>query len=275
MTIQQTLVKAMTALRMSGATSVALDAEVLLSHVLRCTKAQLLAAPERRLTLSQSQRFGRLVRERKKGWPVAYLIGHKEFYGLDFIVSPRVLIPRPDTEVLVDTVLQTMPKDARLSIADVGTGSGCIAVTLAKYLPRASITAFDISAPALGVAKKNALRHKMGKRIRFFRGDLLWQAHKKRFDCIVANLPYLTPDQLTLVPFEPVVALLGGKLGVEHIDRLLQSAPAHLTRFGQMFLEIDPRQSDIIAYIVQQLMPGKTVKFVKDLGARVRVARIG
>ncbi|MFC1687535.1 peptide chain release factor N(5)-glutamine methyltransferase [Patescibacteria group bacterium] len=274
MTIQEALHKAIVDLRTTESSSATLDAEVLLSHVLRISKEKLLASQGLTITPLQRKKYFALVAKRKADWPIAYLTNQKEFYGLNFFITQDVLIPRPETETLIDAVLTSADRVQPVTIVDVGTGSGCIAISLARYLPKALITATDISAQALAVAKKNARQHKLLKRIKFVPGNLLSPAIKTSFDIIVANLPYLTPDQIKNVPHEPTQALLGGKLGLEVVDKLLEQASAHLNRSGKIFLEIDPRQTEALTYIVDQTLPKMKTRFEKDLQGRYRVAVI-
>ncbi|MFA6908478.1 MAG: peptide chain release factor N(5)-glutamine methyltransferase [Patescibacteria group bacterium] len=274
MTIQEALLSAFSTLQRAHISSVHLDAEVLLASVLRKPRSYLLAEQSRKLTATQLSRFRACIRKRAQGMPVAYLTGSKEFYGLDFFVTKHVLIPRPDTESLIDVVIAQTPRDTDIRIADIGTGSGCIAVTLAKYLPSAIITAVDISRPALGVARKNARRHEVLSHIRFMQSNLLASFGQERFDMIIANLPYLTPSQVARVPFEPRKALDGGRLGLELIDRLLEQAPRHLSELGKVVLEIDPGQTKSLSFCVDQQMPGKKISFHKDLSQKDRIAII-
>lgn len=270
MTIQHALLSAIKKLHEAQIDSPHLDAEIILSHICTLSREQLLARQDTPLKPSQAKAFTAAIRKRVRGLPVAYLTGTRAFYGLDFLVSPAVLIPRPDTETLIDAVLKDTHRDIPLAIADVGTGSGCIAIVLSRYLPKSRISALDISAPALAIAKKNVRLHR-AKRITLMRGDLLVPAYKKRFDIIVANLPYLTAEQLPRVPHEPRRALHGGRLGIELIDRLIAQAPDHLTQTGKIFLEIDPSQSQAVGYIVQQFFPEKSIHVLQDLAGNDRV----
>lgn len=286
MNIQQALISSIKKLRASASPSAHLDAEVLLSYILKKPRGYLLAHQEQKLTATQTKKFKSLISRRQKGIPIPYLTNHQEFYSLDFFVDQRVMIPRPETELLIEEVV----KHARLIyhklyaishkpiiIADIGTGSGCIAVTLVKYLPNVKIYATDISEKALAVAKINAKKHKVLKRIKFLKGDLLSPLGRLRsldrnIDILVANLPYLTRDELANVPHEPKQALYGGKLGLEIVERLLIQAPKYLKPEGKIFLEISPTQTKALEYIVEQQLPGRKVEFKKDLAGRDRVA---
>lgn len=283
MTIQTALLRAITTLR-STSTSAQLDAEVLLSSVMRQPKTWLLAHHDHAMTTVQTVKFRSLVTQRKNGMPIAYLTGHREFYGLDFSVNKHVLVPRPETETLVEETiraarqLEKRSATAKPRIADIGTGSGCIAITLAKYLPRALIFASDVSMPALTVARRNAARHRLSSRITFVRGNLFtpFQSIVKRkpIDIIVANLPYLRKPELAGVKHEPRIALYGGKMGIEVIDRLLARARHYLAPHGALLLEIASDQAGSISYAAQRQFPEKNVRTIQDLAGRDRVVII-
>lgn len=288
MNTQQALLRAVTTLQNSESTSVHLDAEVLLSFVTGKPKGYLLAYPEKKLTNAQQKKFGTLITKRKRGTPIAYLTGQQEFYKLNFFVTKDTLIPRPETETLIEhTIKQSrelinqQDKKKTIIIADIGTGSGCIAVTLAKYLPQTKVVATDVSTKALTIAKKNARQHEVFNKVMFVQGDLLqpWlrkkgQKSPPKPDIIVANLPYLTKNELHNVPYEPQEALYGGKMGLELIEKLLfQSATITPNTFA-ILLEIGPGQIEGIKYITETKMSDKTVQFIKDLADRHRVAII-
>ncbi|MBI5037920.1 MAG: peptide chain release factor N(5)-glutamine methyltransferase [Candidatus Kerfeldbacteria bacterium] len=283
MTIQRALLNAITTLR-PVSTSANLDAEVLLAFVLHKSKTWLLTNPNHTITSAQAARFRSLIQQRKKGMPVAYLIGHKEFYGLDFVVTKSVLVPRPETELLVESVIHQARElekkigAAKLRIADIGTGSGCIAISLAKYLPQSEIFASDISETALNIARKNATTHKLMSRITLLHGNLFSPyarvTKRKPLDIIVANLPYLHKEELANVKHEPRTALYGGKMGIEVIDRLLSRATHYLAPHGAILLEIAPAQAGAIEYAAKQQFPGKTIQIIQDLSKRDRVIGI-
>lgn len=281
MTIQQTLLSAITKLRQAKTDSPNLDAEVLLAFILNKPKTFLHAHPEKMLTAGQQRKFNALIGKRLNGTPIAYLTGQKEFYKLNFLVDKNVLIPRPDTEVLVEEAihigraLAKAQSSGKVIVADIGTGSGCIAISLAKYLPQVKLYMTDVSAKALAVAKKNARLHAMVKRVTFVKGDLMTPLPKKmQFDLVCANLPYLTTDETKNLPREPKLALHGGKLGLELLDRLIQQLPGRLAPGGMALLEIAPSQVKAIDYFVERSLPDKNVLFIKDLSGRNRVAKI-
>jgi len=289
MTIQKTLLTAIKKLQKSNL-SPHLDAEVLLSFTINKPKGYLLSHKDNNLTAAQINKYNKLIQKRARGVPVAYLTYTKEFYNLEFIVNENVLIPRPETETLIEEAIKCLriklknlkqEVDAKrydtLTVADIGTGSGCIAITLAKYMPDIGIFATDISDKALNVAKKNARSHKVSSKITFKKGDLLKPFIKKqstKFDIITANLPYLTKDELVNVRHEPKTALHGGKMGLELVEKLIAQADQVLNPDGIMLLEISPTQVKTVDYLVEQHLPNKKVFFIKDLGERDRVAKI-
>ncbi len=279
MDIQKALLSAKLKIDKKNPSESQLDAEVLLSFVMKKPRTFLLANLEKKLSGFQANKFNKLVEKRKKGMPVAYLTNHKEFYGLDFFVDENVLIPRPDTETLIEETIkkarflsQSQDNKKSIIIADIGTGSGCIAVTLAKYLPTVKIIATDISEKALKVAQKNARYHKVLKKINFKKGNLLKPITKKNeIDIIVANLPYLNKKELVNVPKEPKLALYGGKMGLELLDELFIQL-SDLDKIPIIILEIAPNQFKAIDYFAENKLNKKMHEPVKDLAGRDRVA---
>ncbi len=225
----------------------ALDADVLLAHVLSVGKEAVFAHPERRLSAAEDERFGELIERRTHGEPVAYLRGFKEFYGLRFAVDPRVLIPRPETEVLVDAARGRIAGRA-LAVVDVGTGSAAIAVAIAAHEHGVRIIATDSSRDALVVAEANALANGVADRVAFRHGDLLAPISQP-VDLVCANLPYLTDDSVAhwvgeraSLAFEPREAVLSGRDGLSLIRRLVADLPRVLVIGGAVFIECDPPQ---------------------------------
>ena len=240
----------------------------LLAYVIAKPKSYLVAHPENQLTEKQLKNFKALIQQRKRGIPFAYLTGHQGFYGLDFIISKAVLIPRPETEQLVDWVLGYVKKTKHLMIVDVGMGSGCIAVTLAKFLPNTKIIASDVSNAAIAIAKKNARMHAVSKRVAWRSGSLLTALKKnEQPDLVVANLPYLTKPQLKNVPYEPKLALHGGVRGLELIEKLIGQIVDR--NIPQAILEIDPQQQRWLTGIGDRLT-GYNYEFLPDLSGRTR-----
>lgn len=226
----------------AGIATARLDAQLLLSHALGKNKVWLLAHPEHSFAIDA--KLVAAVNRRANREPLAYILGHKEFYGHDFIVTPDVLIPRPETEQLIDE-LRALPIMPGATLLDVGTGSGAIAITAALELPRAKVAACDISPAALAIAQKNATR--LGAHIQFFVADLLKRAGT--YDIIIANLPYVGRDwqRSPETQFEPSLALFADDNGLALIKKLLTEAPDHLPSKGFLLIESDPQQSAAIA----------------------------
>jgi release factor glutamine methyltransferase len=255
------------------------DAELLLLHITRLTKADLLTHPNRELTEAQTSAYRAAIARRMRHEPVQYITGTQEFYGRPFIVTPAVLIPRPETEHLVEAVLALHPAPRRilpLRILDIGTGSGILAVTLALELANATVTATDISSDALGVAKRNAAA--LGAaHIRFVESDLFAAiaAHSEtRFDCIVSNPPYV-PSTEPLEPqvrdYEPANALYAGEDGLAIYRRLIPAAATHLEPGGHLLVEIGHGQRDAIGDLVRA-SGFEGFRFTDDLQGIPRVA---
>ena len=224
-----------------------LNAETLLMFTLGCERAYLYAHPERQLTTDERSRYGAAIEKRAQGIPAQYITGHQEFWGMDFIVSPAVLIPRPETEHVIETVLELLKGSGATSldlrIIDVGTGSGCIACALAKELPHAEIHASDVSPPALEIARANAARHQLESRIQFLQTDLLQGLPPSYFDIVVSNPPYVGESeadqvQLEVRKFEPRNAVFAGPTGLEVIERLIPQAQAVLKPGSCLVFEI-------------------------------------
>jgi len=219
------------------------DSHLLLQHALGVSREQIMAWPERMLTPQQSAAFEHLVSERLRAVPIQYLRGQQEFYGRNFLVTPDVLIPRPETELLIDEVKRYIDPGALVMIADIGSGSGAIGVTLAAELEMARITAADISPAALAVTEQNALRHHVSDRVRTFESDLFSRLGGRIFDYVVSNPPYIAASERdSLHPqvrdHEPDLALYGGEDGFEIYTRLIPQAWKHLRPGGMLFLEI-------------------------------------
>jgi release factor glutamine methyltransferase len=252
------------------------DAELLLLHVLEISRATLLAYPDREVPSDRRSRYQSLIVRRLQHEPIQYIIGQQEFYGLNFHVTPAVLIPRPETEHLVEAVLKLLPSNQPLKIVDVGTGSGAIAIALAVHLPHAAITALDISPDALAVAARNARENNVADRIRFLPSDLLSAVLSggEAFDAIVSNPPYIPEtDRRSLHPqvrdHEPATALFAGETGLDIYRRLVPRAHNVLQPDGLLALEIGHGQQGALA----ELLSGwQGVSFVVDLQGIPRVA---
>ena len=237
--------------RARGIESPRLDAEVLLAHALACSRTQLIIDMMRPLATEELSRFRELVKRRRHREPVAYLRGEREFYGRTFRVDARVLVPRPDTETLIDVALgRTRHLSMSARVLDLCTGSGCVAVTLALTRPTTQVTATDISEPALALAQENALR--LGAPLVAFARADLFGALRGPFDLITANPPYIASAEVeTLAPdvrqFEPRLALDGGEDGLVLVRRILEDAPARLAKGGVLAMEIGAGQADAVA----------------------------
>jgi release factor glutamine methyltransferase len=251
------------------------DAAVLLMHTLGVDRATLIAHPERKLDREGQAAYQRLIERRLRFEPLQYILGHAEFYGLTLRVTPAVLIPRPETELLVEAVLTRLPHGQPQRIADVGTGSGAIALALAHSLPRASVTALDLSPDALTIASQNAQSHSLQDRLRFLESDLLSAvAGEEFFDAIVSNPPYVpSGDAPTLHPqvrdHEPSLALYAGTDGLDIYRRLIPRAFALLKPNGLLALEMGHGQRGALAALLGEW---NEVEFLDDLQQIPRVA---
>ena len=273
MLLKDALTSAISALTAAQIGSPRLNAETLLVFTLGCDRAHLFAHPERALTPQEKINYQEAIAQRAIGIPTQYITGHQEFWGMDLIVSPAVLIPRPETEHVVETVL-TLSLGASPRIIDVGTGSGCIALALAKELPLAKIHATDISPAALEIARANAARHRLDARIQFHRTDLLLGFETGTFDLIVSNPPYVGESeedqvQLEVRKYEPRNAVFAGPTGLEVIARLIQQAHVVLKPGGWLVMEM----SGAIAEAIKRLLAGwSELRVINDLQGIPRVA---
>lgn len=264
-----------------------LDAELLLAHILGKTRESILAHPEQTLSWVESWRFGRLMKKRKHYIPLAYLTGHQEFYGLDFLVNKHTLVPRPDTEVLVERAIELLDNNKDAVIVDVGTGSGAIPIAVQKTMKQRSnktigVFATDISKPALQVAKKNAKQY--NAHITFLHGNLFEPfrllspfpiSHSRLI--ITANLPYLTEEQFAKeysIQREPKSALVAKENGLALIRELLEQIQCADITNATILLEYDPSQTDALKKLVKKIFPNASVHIHKDLAGRDRVCEI-
>ncbi|MEZ4861983.1 MAG: peptide chain release factor N(5)-glutamine methyltransferase [Caldilineaceae bacterium] len=265
----------------AGCQSASLDAQVILAYVLGVERSWLFAHHEYALTAEEANAFTDLIARRVEHEPVAYLVGRKEFYGLDFVVDRRVLIPRPETELLVDAVLDYQPGYAteQLLIADVGTGSGAIALAVAQNCPAAKLYAIDLSPDALAVAQRNVERLDTRGQVTLLQGDLL-DPLPVTVDVIVANLPYISSvvyPQLDadVRDYEPKVALESGVQGLDAITRLLKAAKKHLHPQGAIFLEIGHDQGEAAQALARSILPDAThISLRHDYHGRDRLVTI-
>ena len=255
----------------------ALDAQVLLSHICSKNRAWVLAHPEDILTPEQQNALDAAVSRLEAGEPLPYILGHWSFYGLDFTINAETLIPRPETELMVEQALQWLQAyPRRRSAADIGTGSGCIAVSLAVHITDLQVTATDISPTALDVASSNAKKHKVAARVKFVHADLL-PTNLPTCNLICANLPYIptqTLERLDVFGREPTLALDGGPDGLRLIRRLLPQAAHSLSSEGLVLLEIEATQGEAGLNLARNTFPKAQIELLPDLAGHDRLIRI-
>jgi release factor glutamine methyltransferase len=255
-----------------------LSAEVILAHALNITRTQLLARLDRTLGPEQLERFQADLGRVLKDEPLAYVVGHREFYDLDLITDRRALIPRPETECMVEFALDRLRDHPSPVIADIGTGCGGIAVTLAKHLPRARVIATDLSAEAVDLARENAVRHGVAERIDFRVGDLL-EPVTEILDLLAANLPYIDDKdwpylQKTIRGHEPKMAFLGGPDGLDLMRAMLKDAPRVVRPGSLILMEIGAYQGDDVTAIAQPHFPAAQIAIRPDYAGLDRMVVI-
>ena len=273
MTIGQALSTARDTLAASNIEYPPLESELLLRHVLKLDRVQLYLALDHELSPQQDERYRGLIQRRLNHEPTAYITGHREFYGLDFYVDANVLIPRPETELLVEKALGLAQDRTVSTIAEIGTGCGAIAISLALNLPQAKIYATDVSATALEVARLNCQKHAVTDRICLLSGDML-DPVPEPVDLIVANLPYVSQSELSRVNtlnFEPSLALDGGPDGLEKIRRLGTEVGSKLRPGGCLLLEIGQGQRKAVTAFLRSLFPPAEITVAPDLSGIERV----
>jgi len=271
--LRQALTSARETLATGNIEDPALESEILLRHVLAIDRAGLYSDLDRELNQRHEKNLSQILERRRRGEPSAYITGHREFYGLDFTVNHDVLIPRPETELLVDLTIKLARDHKITKIADVGTGCGAIAVSLAKELPLATVYATDISREALVIARQNCVRHGVSDRLVLLRGDLL-EPLGKTVDMIAANLPYVKESDLPANGHEPAVALDGGKDGLDQIKRLCRQVGRKLRRDGYLLLEIGQGQAEMVVDILCKAFPAPAIEVHKDLAGIERVVSL-
>ncbi len=272
MRLKDALAAALERLTAARVGSSRLNAEMLLMFTLGCDRAYLYAHPERELTEGEEARYEQAIAERARGVPAQYITGHQEFWGLDFLVTPAVLIPRPETEHAVEAALEIARELRQFRIVDVGTGSGCIALALANELPTAEIFAVEISPAALEIARINAARLQLDRRVRFTQGDLLAGFASGTFDLVVSNPPYVGVHEeveLQVRRFEPHSAIFGGETGMDVIRRLIPQAHAALKTGGWIVMEMSAATAEPVR---QMLADWSKARVINDLQGIPRVA---
>jgi release factor glutamine methyltransferase len=274
--LRQALVQVHRTLAESNIEDASLEGEILLRHVLGMDRAQLYTDLDRDLSTKQQKTLNQLLKRRQKGEPSAYITGHREFYGLNFRVDRNVLIPRPETELLVELAIKLAQEHPILKIADIGTGCGAIAVSLAINLPQATVYAIDISAAALEVARANCARYGVADKVVLLQGDLL-EPVDESIDMIVANLPYVREADIPQhgpLSYEPALALNGGKDGLEKIKILCRQGVKKLNKSGFLLLETGEGQANNVVNILCKVFPAPSIEVHKDLASIERVVSL-
>ncbi|MCB9802810.1 peptide chain release factor N(5)-glutamine methyltransferase [Candidatus Nomurabacteria bacterium] len=250
------------------------EIDLLLALALHKKIEYLYKNPEKELAISTKKAFQKLIRLRLANWPIAYLQKKKDFFNLKFLVNQNTLIPRPESEMLIEEALKFLKNKNNLNILDLGTGSGALIITLAKNNQQQNYFATDISKKALKVAKTNARKHKV--KINFTHSNLLNKVPQIKFDFIIANLPYLTTAQMKepSIKKEPRLALLSGQNGLDHYRALLKNLKKHLSKHYLILLEIDPEQSAEIKKIISQYLSKAKIEIQKDLNSLDRLVKI-
>lgn len=258
-----------------GVESPRLDAEVLLSHILGKDRLYLYVHFDRPLDEQELTEYRKLVKLRAQRTPVAYIIGHKEFMGLSFAVTPDVLIPRPDTEVLVEAALERLREKDKPHILDIGTGSGAIIISLLANLPQARGVGIDVSSPALAVTGQNAVTHQVSDRLQLLAGDVFGPLSGQRFDAIVSNPPYIPDKDIAgLAPEvhrEPYGALAGGQDGLNFYRRMISEAPGYVNSGGFVAFEVGIEQAEAVAALARDGGIFTVEAIIKDYGSIERV----
>ncbi len=275
MRLKDTLAAAVQRLTNAHVGSPRMNAEVLLMFTLGCDRAYLYAHPERELTADEQSRYDEVLAERARGVPAQYITGHQEFWGLDFLVSPAVLIPRPETEHVIETVLELAQGQRAPRIVDAGTGSGCIALALAHEMPQADIVAIDNSPAALEIARINAARLQLDSRVRFVEGDLLAGFAPESLDFVVSNPPYVGVHEeleLQVRRFEPHSAIFGGETGMDVIRRLIPQAHDVLKPGGWLVFEMSAATAGPVRKLLANWSESREVSDLQGI-PRVAAAR--
>jgi len=263
--------------QLKDSTTANLDVQVLLAYILNRSRSWILSHPEAEITQTQEELLSEAFIQLRSGVPLPYVIGKWEFYNLTFHVTPDVLIPRPETELIVENAIQWLKKNpsCRLGV-DIGTGSGCIAISLAVNIPNLILEASDISDKALSIARRNAEDHNVVDRISFYQANL-FNPKSKSFDIIIANLPYIPTETLhglEVYGREPTLALNGGTVGFDLNYRFLKEAPTFLETSGVIFMEIEAQQGEIVLETAVKYFPNAEISLQPDLSGFDRMLRI-
>jgi release factor glutamine methyltransferase len=277
MLIREALAQGSADLKFAGIKTPGLDASLLLAHILNTSRTKLIAKGTDRISEKKCAAFCELIERRANGECTAYIIGKKEFRGLEFEVNKSVLVPRPETETLVETAIDIVQKNSIVNILDLCTGSGAVAISLKNEMPTCEITATDISPNAINTAIRNAEKLLGGNSIKFFQGDLyhaLPDSPPTTYSLIVSNPPYIPSEEIqTLsaeVQNEPRIALDGGISGLETIERIIEKTSNHLQKNGYLLLEADPRQMEQITTLLEK-KGFIDIQLYKDLSGSSRV----
>ena len=282
MILREALQSATQTLRRAGIADASVEAELLLGHVLGMSKTQLYTEPERSLTSVETEHLWRLVRRRLDHEPTPYILGHCEFYGIDFCIGPHTFIPRPETELLVEKAVELAQHIShpgkQITIADIGTGCGAIAISLALALPKAKIYATDILASTLRVAGMNCRRHAVNSQVELLQGNLL-EPLPQPVDMLVANLPYIKDREFKdlspeIKEFEPMLALAGGEDGLDKIQQMLNQMPEKLNYEACFLLEIGQGQGERVTSLTTSYFPQAGIELISDLGGIERVVKV-
>lgn len=282
MTINQALKLNIQKLSQKGIERPDLEAELLLTSVLKKDRSFLLAHGEKRLALKQKIKYQYLIFLKLRNWPTAYLLGHQEFFGLDFKVNKHTLIPRPETELLVELALKLIPQNEETEVIELGTGSGCIIISLAKNNPnpQTKYQAIEISQGALKIAQLNAKCYNLEQKIKFQNSNLLTPFLNQKFNCplfILANLPYLSPDQFKNSPSiqkEPQSALISGVDGLDLYRKMIEQAATIKAKNITLIIEIDPSQANTITQLAKNNWPNSKTEVIKDFCGQDRMVVI-
>ena len=282
MILGEALQSATQTLLRKGIDDASAEAEILLGHVLGMSKTQLYTEPEKVLTSTEISQLWSLIQRRLNHEPTAYILGHCEFYGIDLVLDCHTFIPRPETELLVEQAVELAQRIFRpgkgITIADIGTGCGAIAVCLALALPQAEIYATDVSAPALHVAEMNCRRHAVNRQVKLLQGNSL-EPLSQPVDMIVANLPYIKDCEIAdldaeIIDFEPTAALAGGLEGLDIMQKVLEQMPGKLNYGGCFLLEIGQGQGRQATSLINNHFQQASIELISDLSGIERVVKV-